>query len=165
MCWTRLLTPPDTFYWAWAIYCVQGMYNEAREVFDDMKKAGCKPNVVTYTSLVFTYSNAGLLIHILHVSICNPLLTWDFLKQRHPICNHIHCVLHIVMCRDVRTCAICVWGDGCSGHSSWHYCLWSPSNGLEQRKSLWRGSGNWENLTSTENAIEWRCLYRNVDSM
>jgi pentatricopeptide repeat protein len=41
---------------------VQGMYNEACVVFDDMQGAGCKRNVVTYTGLLFAYSNAGLAI-------------------------------------------------------------------------------------------------------
>lgn len=45
---------------------MQGMYNEAREIFDDMQKAGCNPNVVTYTSLSLAYSNAGLLLHTLN---------------------------------------------------------------------------------------------------
>jgi hypothetical protein len=35
------------------------MHREAREVFEEMKKSGCSPNVVTYTSLVYAYSNAG----------------------------------------------------------------------------------------------------------
>jgi hypothetical protein len=47
---------------------VQGMYTEACEVFDDMHRAGCKPNVVTYTGLLFAYSNAGLTILTLHFS-------------------------------------------------------------------------------------------------
>lgn len=44
------------------------MYNEARTIFDDMRKAGCKANVVTYTSLMIAYSNAGTTFHTLNIS-------------------------------------------------------------------------------------------------
>lgn len=47
---------------------MQGMYSESCEILGDMQKAGCKPTVVTYTSLLFAYSNAGPIIYTFHFS-------------------------------------------------------------------------------------------------
>lgn len=56
------------------------MHSEARAIFDDMQKSGCPPNVVTYTSLMHSYINAGLALLLLSPTMLSYVCMHSILK-------------------------------------------------------------------------------------